>query len=70
MESAIKMKKKKKCNFASASVEPHIKMGAVSTFRKNIKLQREVTAVCSQPLFLEGVRKGYTHRDVSLKRCS
>jgi len=45
-----------------------MKMWAVFTFRKNIKVQCEVTAVYSQPLFLEGVGKGYIHLDISLKR--
>lgn len=54
--------------FVSVSVELHMKMGSVSTFRKNIKIQCEVKAVYPQPLFLEGVGKGYIHLDISLKR--
>lgn len=54
--------------FVSISVELYMKMGSVSTFRKNIKIQCEVKAVYPEPLFLEGVGKGYIHLDISLKR--
>lgn len=54
--------------FVSVSVELHMKMGSVSTFRKNIKIQCEVKAVYPQPLFLEDVGKGYIHLDISLKK--
>lgn len=45
-----------------------MKNGAVFTFRKNIMLECEAMTAYLQPLFLEGVGKGYIHMDISLRR--